>query len=88
MLEEYGLNQMDIILYFDNLRDTNISKKLVEHSRTKHIGIKYHNIMDLVEHNILSLEHVPTQTSSLHISSPGRLHSLHLKRFDWTWVFA
>jgi len=48
-------------LYCDNLSAINISKNLIQHSRTKHIDIRHHFIKDLVEENIVTLEHVATE---------------------------
>ncbi|KAA0062326.1 putative mitochondrial protein [Cucumis melo var. makuwa] len=58
MLEEYGMTQSSMVLYCDNLSAISISKNPVQHSRTKHIDIRHHFIRELVEANIISLEHV------------------------------
>jgi hypothetical protein len=47
-------------LYCDNLSAINISKNLVQHSRTKHINTRHHFIRDLVEEKVVTLEHVTT----------------------------
>jgi len=56
MLKEYNVNQNVMTLYCDN-----ISKNLIQHSRTKHIEIRHHFIRELVEDKILTLEYVETQ---------------------------
>jgi hypothetical protein len=63
MLKEYGVKQDVMTLYCDNLSAINISKYHVQHSRTKHmhIDIRHHFIRELVEDNIVSLEHVVTE---------------------------
>ena len=38
-----------------------ISKNPVQHSKTKHIEIRYHFIRDLVERKIVFLEYIPTE---------------------------
>jgi len=48
-------------LYCDNLSAINISKNPIQHSRTKHIDIRHHFIKDLLEENIVTLEHVATE---------------------------
>lgn len=48
MLKEYNVKQDVMALYYDNMSAINISKNLVQHSRTKHIDIRHHFIMDLV----------------------------------------
>src|SRR4030066_1580538 len=61
MLKEYNVEQDVLTMYCDNLSAINISKNLVLHSRTKHIDIRHHFIRDLVEDNIVTLEHVVTE---------------------------
>ena len=40
---------------------------LVQHSKTKHIGIRYHFIRDLVERKIVALEYIPTERQNADI---------------------
>ncbi|WJX62481.1 hypothetical protein P8452_47473 [Trifolium repens] len=61
MLGEYNVQQDVLTLYCDNLSAINISKNPIQHSRTKHIDIRHHFIRDLVEDNIVTLEHVATE---------------------------
>ncbi|MCH79563.1 gag-pol polyprotein [Trifolium medium] len=60
MLKEYNVEQNVMTLYCDNLSAINISKNPIQHSRTKHIDIRHHFIRDLVEENVVTLEHVST----------------------------
>ena len=48
-------------VFCDNTSAINISKNLVQYSRTKHVDIFHHFIRDLVESNILILEFVETE---------------------------
>jgi len=61
MLKEYNVEQDVLTLYCDNLSAINISKNRIQHIRTKHIDIRHHFIRDLVEENIVTLEHVATE---------------------------
>jgi len=61
MLKEYNVEQDVLTLYCDNLSAINISKNPIQHSRTKHINIRHHFIRDLVEENVVTLEHVDTE---------------------------
>ena len=61
MLGEYNVQQDVLTLYCDNISAINISKNPIQHSRTKHIDIRHHFIRDLVEDNIVTLEHVATE---------------------------
>ena len=58
MVEDYGLHQGILTLFCDNTSAINISKNPVQHTRTKHIELRYHFIRDLVERNILELSFV------------------------------
>jgi hypothetical protein len=60
MLSEYNVEQDVMTLYCDNLSAINISKNPIQHSRTKYIDIRHHFIRDLVEENVVTLEHVAT----------------------------
>ncbi|MCI78252.1 peroxidase 4-like, partial [Trifolium medium] len=44
-----------------NISAINISKNPVQHSRTKHIGIRHHFIRELVEDKVVNLEHIITE---------------------------
>ncbi|WJX67886.1 hypothetical protein P8452_52313 [Trifolium repens] len=61
ILSEYNVKQDVITLYCDNLSAINISKNPIQHNMTKHIDIRHHFIRDLVEDNIVILEHVTTE---------------------------
>jgi len=61
MLEDYGVEQEVLTVYCDNTSAINISKNPVQHSRTKHIDIRYHFIRDLVDSKQVVLEYVATE---------------------------
>lgn len=58
MLKEYNVTQDITILYYKNMRNINISKNLVHHSRTKHIDIRHNFIREFVEDKVITLDHV------------------------------
>ncbi|KAL4038653.1 hypothetical protein IC575_002276 [Cucumis melo] len=58
MLHEYGFDQDTMTLSCDNMSATDISKNLVQHSRTKHIDIRHHFIRKLVEDKVIKLDHI------------------------------
>ncbi|KAK4345279.1 hypothetical protein RND71_035455 [Anisodus tanguticus] len=60
MLDGYGISDNSMILYCDNLSAINIFKNPVQHSRTKHIDIRYHFLRDLVEKQLVQIKHVDT----------------------------
>ena len=49
-----------MVVYYDNSSAIDISKNLVQHSKTKQIEIRYHFIRDLVERKIVALEYITT----------------------------
>ncbi|GAU28621.1 hypothetical protein TSUD_55650 [Trifolium subterraneum] len=87
MLSEYNVGQDVITLYCDNLSAINISKNPIQHSRTKHIDIRYHFIRDLVEENIVTLEHVTTE-GQIQIYLPSHWMQLNLKGLGANLEFA
>ena len=58
LLHDYGICQEHLTIYCDNTSAINISKNLVQHSRTKHIEIRHHFVRELVEDGILTLEFI------------------------------
>ncbi|CAM8969155.1 unnamed protein product [Rhodiola kirilowii] len=60
MLSEYGVEQKEMTLYCDNMSAISISKNQVQHSRTNHIDIRHHFIIELVEQKVVTLKHVTT----------------------------
>ena len=61
VLIDYGISQDTIVVYCDNSSAIDIYKNSVQHSKTKHIDIRYHFIRDLVERKIVCLEYIPTE---------------------------
>ena len=60
LLHDYGMTQDTICVFCDNMSAINLSKNLVQHSKSKHIEIWYHFIWDLVEEKIVCLEFINT----------------------------
>ena len=61
LLSDYGISQDTMVVYCDNSSAIDISKNHVQHSKTKHIEIRYHFIKDLVERKIVALEYILTK---------------------------
>ena len=49
VLTDYGISQDTMVVYCDYSIAIDIPKNPVQHSKTKHIEIRYHFIRDLVE---------------------------------------
>ena len=60
LLNDYGICQKHLTIYYDNTSAINISKNSVQHSQTKHIEIRHHFIRELVEDGTLTLEFIHT----------------------------
>ena len=67
LLHGYSNPQEMMTAYCDNTNAIDISKNLVQHSRTKHIEIWYHFIRDLVETKVVSLEFIPIKFQKVDI---------------------
>ena len=60
LLLDYGIRQEHLTIYCDNTSAINISKNLVQHSRTKHIKMQHHFIWEFVEDGTLTLKFIHT----------------------------
>ena len=78
MLADYDIVQDTLIVYCDNTSAINISKNPVQHSRTKHIDIRYHFIRKLVENKTVVIEHVAIKNQLADIFTKA----LDSSRFD------
>ena len=56
-----------MVVYCDNSSAINISKNSIQHSKTKHIEIRYHFIRNLVERKIVVLEYIPIKRQNANI---------------------
>ncbi|KAG9446382.1 hypothetical protein H6P81_012510 [Aristolochia fimbriata] len=79
MLADYGISSGALIVYCDNTSAINISKNLVQYSRTKHIDIRHHFIRDLVEDGKVMLNHISTDKQLADIFTK----SVDVKRFEF-----
>ena len=60
LLHDYGISQDIMCVFCDNTSAINLSKNPVQHSKSKHIEIRYHFICDLVEDKVVCLEFIHT----------------------------
>ena len=63
MLKDYSIVLDVLTLFCDNTSATNMSKNLVQHSRTKHIDTHHHFIKELVENKTIALEHIEIENN-------------------------
>ena len=78
VLTDYGISQDTMVVYCDNSNAIDISKNPVQHSKTKHIEIRYHFIRDLVERKIMCLQYIPTKRQNADIFTK----SLNRSKFE------
>ena len=67
LLTDYEITQDTMVVYYDNSSAIDISKNTVQHSKTKHIEIRYHFIRDLLERKIMCLKYIPTERQNADI---------------------
>ena len=67
LLHDYEIPQEMMSVFCDNTSAINLSKNPVQHSKSKHIEIRYHFIQDLVEDKIVCLEFIHTNNQKASI---------------------
>ena len=67
LLSDYGISQDTMVVSCDNSSAIDISKNPIQHSKTKHIEIRYHFIRDLVERKTVALEYISTKRQNADI---------------------
>lgn len=60
-LNDYSIKGDHVPIKCDNTNAINLTKNPIQHSRTKHIEIKHHFIIDNVQSSDIELEFVPTE---------------------------
>ena len=67
LLHDYEIPQDTMCVFCDNTSTINLSKNPIQHSKSKHIEIRYHFIWDLVEHKVVCLEFIHTDNQKADI---------------------
>jgi len=60
LLHDYRISQDTMYIFCDNTSAIDLSKNPIQHSKSKHIKIRYYFIRDLVEEKIVWLEFINT----------------------------
>ena len=60
-LRDYGINLDKISIMCDNISAINLSKNPIQHSRTKHIEIRHHFLIDHTQKGDIILQFIPTE---------------------------
>ena len=67
VIHDYGITQDTMCVFCDNTSAINLSKNPVQHSKSKHIEMRYHFIRDLVEDKVVCLEFIHTDNQKADI---------------------
>ena len=67
LLHDCRIPQDTMCVFYDNTSAINLSKNPVQHSKSKHIEIRYHFIWDLVEDKVVCLEFIHTDNQKADI---------------------
>ena len=79
LIGELGLRQEEMIIYCDSLESAiHLANNQVYHSRTKHIGVRYHFIREAVAEREIMLEQIHTNDSPADMMTK-------LVTIAWTW---
>ena len=71
-LLDYGIKSMNTPLILDSTAAISIIKNPVQHTKTKHIDIRYHFIRDCYEKGMITLQHVPTEDQLADVFTKAR----------------
>ncbi|KZV50818.1 hypothetical protein F511_09876 [Dorcoceras hygrometricum] len=61
LLEELGPKQEKVTLFCDSQSALHIARNPAFHSRTKHIGVQYHFVRDVVEERSVDMQKIHTK---------------------------
>ena len=67
LLHDYEIPQDTMCVLCGNTSAINLSKNPVQHSKSKHIEIRYHFIRDLVKDKVVCLEFIHTDNQKANI---------------------
>ena len=67
LFHDNGIPRDTMCGFYDNISAINLSKNPVQHSKSKHIEIRYHFIRDLVEDKVICLEFIHTDNQKVDI---------------------
>ena len=80
---DYGIKLGHIPIKCDNTNAINLSKNLIQHSRTKNIDIRHHSLRDHVQNGDISFEFVDTNNQLVDIfTKPLNEERLNFIKYD------
>ena len=78
-MRDYGLQFLNTPIFVDNEAAIAKTKDPVDHSKAKHINIRYHFIRDCYEKKLIDVVYVPTQLQRADLYTKAFDH----KRFEY-----
>jgi len=66
-LRDYGLQNSNTPIFIDNSAAISVTKNPVQHSKTKHISIKYHFIRDCFKKKLIDVVKIPTESQRAYL---------------------
>ncbi|KOM25685.1 hypothetical protein LR48_Vigan153s000700 [Vigna angularis] len=80
LLEELGHKQNKITVYCDSQSALHIARNPAFHSRTKHIGVQYHFVREVVEKGDVDLEKICTKDNLADVMTKA----VNTDKFVWS----
>jgi len=79
LMEELGHKQQKIIIYCDSESALHIARNPTFHSRTKHIGVQYHFVREVVEVGNVDMQKIHTKDNLADVMTKP----INTNKFEW-----
>ena len=80
LLEEFGRKQGKIYVFCNSQSALHIAKNPVFHSKTKHIGVQYHFVREVVEDKSVDLQKIHTKENLAYVLTKP----INTDKFVWS----
>jgi len=79
LMEELGHKQQKIVVYCDSQSALHIARNPAFHSRTKHIGVQYHFVREVVEEGTVDMQKIYTEENLADVMTKA----INTDKFRW-----
>jgi len=79
LMEELGHKEQKILVYCDNQSALHIARNSTFHSRTKHIGVQYHFVREVVEDENVDMQKIHTKDNLADVMTKP----ININKFEW-----